>query len=169
VDHAYVEPPPAVHARILEETKRIRELLGTFSLRRQWQLPLARPVPGDVSSAFGLRRVFNGQPRSQHKGLDLRAAEGAPVLAAADGTVALAEELYFSGNVVYLDHGLGLFSMYGHLSAIDVQLGQQVRKGQILGKAGSTGRVTGPHLHLGCYALGAAVDPTPLMEAVKRQ
>ncbi|MDR2695609.1 MAG: M23 family metallopeptidase [Deltaproteobacteria bacterium] len=129
---------------------------------------MQRPVPGEISSAFGLRRIFNGQPRSQHKGLDLRGAAGTPVLAMADGTVALAEELYFSGNVVYLDHGLGLFSMYAHLSAIDVRPGQQVSAGQALGKVGSTGRVTGPHLHLGCYALGMAVDPTPLMEAGKQ-
>ena len=165
VESAYVEPPPEVRARIEEEAIRTRELLGTFSLRRQWQLPLQRPVSGSVSSAFGLRRVFNGQPRSQHKGLDLRGAAGTLVLAVEDGTVALAEELYFSGNVVYLDHGLGLFSMYGHLSAIDVRPGQQVRRGQVLGKVGSTGRVTGPHLHLGCYVLGSAVDPVPLMEA----
>jgi murein DD-endopeptidase MepM/ murein hydrolase activator NlpD len=168
VERAYVEPPPEVQARIAEETRRTREILGRFSLRRQWQLPMQRPVPGEVSSAFGLRRVFNGQPRSQHKGLDLRGAAGTPVLAMADGTVALAEELYFSGNVVYLDHGLGVFSLYAHLSAIDVRPGQQVSGGQTLGRVGSTGRVTGPHLHLGCYALGMAVDPVPLMQAEKQ-
>jgi len=167
VERAYVDPPPEVRARIAEEARRTREILGSFSLRRQWRLPMQRPVPGEVSSAFGLRRVFNGQPRSQHKGLDLRGAAGTPVLAAADGTVALAEELYFSGNVVYLDHGLGLFSVYAHLSAIEVRPGQQVGRGQVLGRVGSTGRSTGPHLHLGCYALGAAVDPTPLMEVGK--
>jgi len=167
VERAYVEPPPEVQRRILEEARRTREILGIFSLPRRWTLPMQRPVPGEISSAFGLRRVFNGQPRSQHKGLDLRGPAGAPVLAAADGTVALAEELYFSGNVVYLDHGLGLFSIYAHLSAIDVRHGQQVSRGQMLGRVGSTGRSTGPHLHLGCYALGTAVDPTPLMEAGK--
>jgi murein DD-endopeptidase MepM/ murein hydrolase activator NlpD len=164
VERAYVEPPPEVQVRIAEEARRTRAILGSFSLRRQWSLPMQRPVPGEISSAFGLRRVFNGQPRSRHKGLDLRGAAGTPVQAMADGTVALAEELYFSGNVVYLDHGLGLFSMYAHLSAIDVRPGQQVSGGQTLGKVGSTGRATGPHLHLGCYALGTAVDPTPLME-----
>jgi len=128
---------------------------------------MQRPVPGEISSAFGLRRVFNGQPRSQHKGLDLRGSAGTSVLAAADGTVALVEELYFSGNVVYVDHGLGLFSMYAHLSAFDVRPGQRVSRGQVLGRVGSTGRSTGPHLHLGCYVLGTAVDPVPLMEAGK--
>ena len=167
VERAYVEPPPEVRARIAEEARRTREILGTFSLRRQWRLPMQRPIPGEISSAFGLRRVFNGQPRSQHRGLDLRGAAGTPVLAMADGTVALAEELYFSGNVVYLDHGLGLFSVYAHLSAIDVRPGQQAFRGQILGRVGSTGRSTGPHLHLGCYALGTAVDPVPFMEAGK--
>ena len=165
VERAYVEPPPEVRARIAEEARRTREILGGFSQQRRWSLPMQRPVPGEISSEFGLRRMFNGQQRSQHKGLDLRGAAGAPVLAAADGTVALAEELYFSGNVVYLDHGLGLFSVYAHLSAIDVQPGRQVSRGQAIGKVGSTGRSTGPHLHLGCYALGTAVDPVPLLEA----
>ena len=167
VARAYVEPPPEVRARIAEEAKRSREVLGVFSQQRRWRLPMQRPAPGEISSAFGLRRVFNGQPRSQHRGLDLRGAEGTPVLAMEDGTVALAEELYFSGNVVYLDHGLGLFSVYAHLSAIDVRPGQQVSRGQALGKVGSTGRATGPHLHLGCYALGMAVNPLPLMKAGK--
>jgi murein DD-endopeptidase MepM/ murein hydrolase activator NlpD len=165
VERAYVEPPPEVQARIAEEARRTREILGGFSLRRQWSLPMRRPVSGEVSSAFGLRRMFNGQPRSQHRGLDLRGAAGTPVLAMTDGTVVLAEELYFSGKVVYLDHGVGLFSIYAHLSAIDVRPGQDLSAGQALGKVGSTGRSTGPHLHLGCYALGTAVDPVPLMEA----
>jgi murein DD-endopeptidase MepM/ murein hydrolase activator NlpD len=161
---AYVDPPPEVQARIAEEARRVREVLGIFSLRRHWQLPMQRPVPGEVSSPFGVRRVLNGQPRSRHRGLDLRGAEGTPVLAMTDGTVALAEELYFTGNVVYLDHGLGLFSVYAHLSAIDVRPGGQVSAGQAIGKVGSTGRSTGPHLHLGCYALGQAVDPVLLLE-----
>ena len=165
VDRAYVEPPPEVQARIAAEAKRVREVLAIFSLRRDWDLPMQRPVPGEVSSLFGLRRVFNGQPRGRHRGLDLRGAEGTPVLAMAAGTVALAEELYFSGNVVYLDHGLGVFSVYAHLSAIEVGPGRQVAAGQVLGRVGSTGRATGPHLHLGCYALGTAVDPEPLMGA----
>jgi murein DD-endopeptidase MepM/ murein hydrolase activator NlpD len=165
VDRAYVEPPPEVRARIAEDAKRSREILGRFSLQRQWRLPMQRPVPGENGSAFGLRRVYNGQPRGQHRGLDMRGAAGTPVLAMESGTVALAEELYFSGNVVYLDHGLGVFSLYAHLSVIDVRPGQQVSRGQILGQVGSTGRSTGPHLHLGCYALGTAVDPVPLMEA----
>ena len=167
VARAYVEPPPEVQSRIQEEAGRTRQILGVFSLPRRWRLPMLRPVPGEISGAFGLRRVFNGQPRSRHKGLDLRGTAGTPVLAAADGTVALAEELYFSGNVVYIDHGLGLFSIYAHLSAIDVLPGQQLSRGQAIGRIGSTGRSTGPHLHLGCYVLATAVDPVPLMEAGK--
>jgi murein DD-endopeptidase MepM/ murein hydrolase activator NlpD len=164
VDRAYVDPPPEVQARIAEETRRVREALGTFSPQRWWRLPMQRPVPGDFSSVFGERRVFNGQPRGRHRGLDLRGAEGTPVAAMADGKVLLAEELYFSGNAVYLDHGLGVLSAYAHLSAIEVRPGGQVSAGQAIGKVGSTGRVTGPHLHLGCYALGQAVDPASLLE-----
>ena len=164
VQPGYVQPPPEVQARIARETKRTRALLGNISPQRYWNLPFKRPVPGSISSEFGLRRVFNGQPRSPHKGLDLRGAEGTPVLALSDGVVVLAEELYFSGNVVYLDHGLGVHSIYAHLSAIEVRPGERVQGGQQLGKVGSTGRVTGPHLHLGCYALGMAVDPVPLLE-----
>ena len=159
----YVQPPPAVQARIAREAERSRKLLGTISPQRHWNLPFARPVPGSISSEFGLRRVFNGQPRSPHRGLDLRGAAGTPVLALSKGVVVLAEEFYFSGNVVYLDHGLGVHSLYAHLSVIEVQPGQQVQAGQELGQVGSTGRSTGPHLHLGCYVLGVPVDPVPLL------
>ena len=119
----YVEPPAETRARIAEEGARVREALARISPGKFWNLPLLRPVPGKMSSAFGLRRVFNGRARSPHKGTDLRGAEGTPVFASADGIAALADDLYFSGKVVYLDHGLGVFTSYAHLSVIEVRPG----------------------------------------------
>lgn len=161
---AHVEPPAEARARIAAEAKRSKELLARITPRRMWRMPLDRPTSGGISSAFGLRRIFNGQPRSPHKGLDLRGAQGDPVRAPSAGTVVLADDMYFSGKVVYIDHGLGVFSLLAHLSAVHVKEGQEVAKGQVVGNVGSTGRSTGPHLHFACYVLGTPVDPVPLTE-----
>ena len=107
--------------------------------------------------------MFNGKPRAPHKGTDMRSPEGAKVLAVADGTVILAEAQYFGGNIVYVDHGQGVVSTYAHLSAFDVTPGQSVRRGQVIGRSGSTGRVTGPHLHLSLIVQGQSVDVEPLL------
>ena len=163
VDGKYVSPPPEVQKRIEDEQRTMRDLLARVSPERWWDMPGVRPVPGGVSSAFGGQRVFNGQPRSRHRGTDLLAATGEPVLAMAGGRVAIAEEHYFSGNLVCIDHGLGLISLYAHLSAIHVGENDMVRAGQEIGLAGATGRVTGPHLHWGAYILGNAVDPISLL------
>jgi hypothetical protein len=155
----YVEPGKEVLERIRQESKRNRELLSTVTKVRYWRLPLLRPVPGIITGEFGLKRVFNGQPRSQHKGVDFRGAEGSPVRSCAAGRVVLAENQYFSGNFVIIDHGLGVFSMYAHLSAFRVKRGDLVQAGQVMGEVGKTGRVTGPHLHFGFSVLGVAADP----------
>jgi murein DD-endopeptidase MepM/ murein hydrolase activator NlpD len=126
--------------------------------------PFVRPVPGEPTSRFGTRRLFNGEPRSPHPGIDLRAAAGATVAAAGGGRVVLADELYYSGNLVILDHGGGLFTLYAHLSRIDVREGQSVRRGERLGLAGATGRVTGPHLHWGAKVGDREFDPTALLD-----
>ncbi len=157
----YVEPPREVQEQIARDMKHSRAALAVRTEKR-WSLPLHKPVPGGVTSPFGGRRVFNGKPRAPHKGTDMRSPEGAAVLAVADGTVVLAEHQYFGGNTVYIDHGQGVVSTYAHLSAFDVKAGQSVRKGQIIGRSGSTGRVTGPHLHLGILVQGVAVDAMPL-------
>ena len=117
-----------------------------------------------MSSSFAGRRVFNGQPRSPHTGTDLRGPTGTPILAVADGVVVLAEAQYYSGNAVFIDHGQGVVSMYGHLSAFAVKKGDKVRRGQVIGKVGATGRVTGPHLHSSLFVQGVAVDIMPLFE-----
>ena len=163
VEKKYVDPPADVMARIKADRERVRQALAQRLPERLWVLPFARPVPGDVSSLYGLKRVFNGQPRGVHKGLDLRGPQGQQVLACADGQVVLTGNLYFSGNVVYINHGEGVFTAYLHLSEMLVQNGDRVRKGQVVGLVGATGRVTGPHLHLSLLVQGESVDPQPFL------
>jgi len=150
--------------RHYREKARVKAVMDAASTERYWRCPFKRPVQGGMTSAFGLRRFFNGEPRKPHSGVDLRAAEGAPIEAFASGIVALAEEHYFAGNAVYIDHGQGVVSMYCHLSKINVQEGRFVSKGDVIGLAGSTGRVTGPHLHFGVSILGQMVDPLALLD-----
>ena len=160
----YVAPPPEVLDRIEKDRRVSRKALETVTEPRRWALPLHRPVPGAVSSVFGGRRVFNGQPRSPHLGTDLRGAAGTPVETVADGTVLAAADMYFSGNTVFIDHGRGVISMYCHLSAFSVKEGDTVKRGGIIGKVGATGRGTGPHLHCGLYIGKTPVDVMPLFD-----
>ena len=117
------------------------------------------PVGGEISSIFGLRRFFNEQERRPHSGLDIAAPEGTDIGATADGTVIEAGDFFFSGNMVYIDHGQGLISLYAHMSRIDVRPGDVVKRGDIIGAVGQTGRVTGAHLHFAVMANGVLVDP----------
>lgn len=158
-------PPAAVQERIARENAEVRAVLNTVSPDNHLVLPFMRPVPGDVSSAYGLKRFFNDLERNPHRGLDLRAALGDPVRAAAPGQIVLAADHYYGGRSVFLDHGLGVFTVYMHLDEIKVRQGDMVEAGEIIGLAGQTGRVTGPHLHLGLYVLDLAVDPSALFFA----
>ncbi len=162
----YVTPPPELKERIDRERALMIRTLNTFSPERFWSLPLSRPVPGTLSSLFGMRRTLNGETRSTHRGLDFRAKAGDPVKAAADGRVVLTGDFYYSGNFVVVDHGLGVFTTYMHLSAIDAREGQFLRRGEVLGKVGSTGRSTGPHLHLSLNILGFGVNAQTIMEPI---
>jgi murein DD-endopeptidase MepM/ murein hydrolase activator NlpD len=157
-----VNPAKKDLERIKKESKIIGRALRTITGSRMWADPFKRPVPGKVGSVYGLRRIFNGQPRSPHRGLDLDANMGDPVRSCNRGRVILTGDHYYAGQSVYVDHGLGLISMYIHLSKILVQEGQMVEKGDVIGQVGRSGRVTGPHLHFGLYSLGLAVDPLPL-------
>lgn len=166
VDRKYVAPPPEAAERIRRDREKVRAALAGHLPERLWSLPLERPVPGTVSSLFGMKRVFNGQPRGMHRGLDLRGGQGTPIRACADGVVALVDNLYFSGNAVYINHGDGVFSSYLHMSKPLVTPGERVHRGQVIGLVGATGRVTGPHLHLGLMVQGESVDPQPLLAPV---
>ena len=121
------------------------------------------PIPGAATARFGERRVFNGLPRAPHSGMDLKAAAGRPVRAPAAGKVLLADPLFYAGNTIILDHGLGLTTQYAHLSKFLVKPGDLVKKGQIIGKVGATGRVTGPHLHWALKLKNSRLDPYSLV------
>jgi len=166
VERRFVDLSAADSARAVREAAEIDAIYETVSPGRTWQQPFIVPLPGIADGRnFGHRRFFNGEPRAPHGGADLRAAEGTPVLASNDGTVVLAEPLFFSGNAIFLDHGSGVYSVYLHLSEFAVSAGDQVRQGEVIGESGSTGRVTGPHLHWGVRILGARVDPFSLVRA----
>ena len=162
----YVNPTPEALARIQQETARTTTIFETQTPQRVWRGSFLAPVPGKATSSFGRRSVFNGQPRSPHSGADFRAIEGTPVTAPNKGRVVLRSDLYFSGNCVILDHGLGLYSFFAHLSGFAVAEGDLVDAGDVVGYVGATGRVTGPHLHWTVRLNTARVDPLSLMEVL---
>jgi murein DD-endopeptidase MepM/ murein hydrolase activator NlpD len=166
VDPAFVNPPTAMRDRITREAALLEQLWKQSSPERVWSGRFVVPVPGAAASRFGARSIFNGQPRSPHSGADFGSPAGTPVGAPNAGRVVLAQNLYFSGNTVVLDHGLGLYSLLAHLSVIDVQEGDAVSSGQEIGKVGATGRVTGPHLHWAVRVNGARVDPEAVLEVL---
>jgi murein DD-endopeptidase MepM/ murein hydrolase activator NlpD len=168
VDPDFVNPPPEAQARIAKDSAFLREVYAHSAPRRLWSDPFVRPVPGRANSRFGTRSVFNGQPRSPHGGADFLSGAGVPVKAPNAGRVVAARDLYYPGNVVIIDHGLGVFSMLAHLSRIDVREGETVAAGDIVGLVGATGRVTGPHLHWSFSVNGARVDPLSALALLGR-
>jgi murein DD-endopeptidase MepM/ murein hydrolase activator NlpD len=163
----FVNPPASALPRIEKETALLNALFRGARPERLWDGPFAIPVEGVAVSGFGVRSVFNGQPRAPHNGADFAAGTGTPIHAPAAGVVAYAREFYYSGNTVILDHGFGLYSTMAHLSAFDVKEGARVTRGQLIGKVGATGRVTGPHLHWAVRLSGARVDPESRVAATE--
>ena len=160
-----VDLSPEDEARYNREHAHLQTVMATFSEPLPTSLRMQVPVPGRRSSSFGLRRVFNGQSRNPHSGMDIAAATGTPIRAPLPGRVIDTGDYFFNGNTVWLDHGGGLLSMFCHLSRIDVQPGDVLQTGQRLGAVGATGRVTGPHLHWSVSLNRAMVDPALFLAA----
>lgn len=164
VESKMVTPPRNEAERIRKEAQLAAAARKTMTVKRYWTTPPARPVPGIVTSSYGFVRIYNGIPKGYHAGTDLRAAVGTPVNAPFAGTVILTGDHYYAGKSVYVDSGNGVISLFFHLNEISVKKGDFVEKGQIVGKTGATGRITGPHLHYGLSLAGQYVDAIPLFE-----
>ena len=163
VDPNLVNPPPQEMERIAREAAQLRLLWAAPPSGKLWGGPFVRPVPDEANSSFGTRSFYNGEARSPHSGTDFLSPTGRPVKAPNAGRVVLAGQLYFTGGTIVIDHGLGVFSLFAHLSAVGVSEGDVVKTGDVVGEVGATGRVTGPHLHWTSRVGGARVDPLSLL------
>lgn len=160
---AMVSPDAQQLARINREREKIAAVRKVDSDLPHFAEGFVWPARGRISGVYGSQRILNGEPRAPHLGLDVAAPTGTPCASMGAGRVLLAEDLYFTGNTVLVDHGHGVVSLYAHLSAMDVRVGEMLGRGQRLGAIGATGRVTGPHLHLGLHWFATALDPQPLL------
>jgi murein DD-endopeptidase MepM/ murein hydrolase activator NlpD len=167
-DERKVEPLPEDLERISREAAIAQRVLSTWNEQAP-DFTFTSPLEGPVSSVYGLRRFLNNQPRSPHSGLDIAAAKGTPIRAPADASVLHTDNFFFSGNVVYLSHGQGLITVYAHMDQINVRPGETIKRGEIIGQVGATGRVTGPHLHWGVYLNGTPVDPNLFVASERSQ
>jgi murein DD-endopeptidase MepM/ murein hydrolase activator NlpD len=159
----FTEPDPEQQKQIAEGQQIKKDFLSRVTPGQEWSGQFSSPADAEISDVFGAQRVFNGKTQSTHLGLDFRVPSGTPVAAMNDGTVLLARPLYFEGNFVVIDHGQGLLTLYLHLSEFKVKEGDQVKRGQIIGLSGGTGRATGPHLHVAVRWQGTYLDPASLM------
>ncbi|MBX9634057.1 MAG: M23 family metallopeptidase [Magnetospirillum sp.] len=161
---AKVTPDPAELARIKAENELVAARRGVITANAHFLNGLVPPANGPISGIFGSQRILNGEARAAHSGTDIAAPTGAPIRAVADGVVTLAHgDLFFTGRTVMIDHGLGLQTVYAHMSRLDVSEGDSVRQGQIIGAVGASGRATGPHLHWGASWLDVRLDPETVL------
>jgi murein DD-endopeptidase MepM/ murein hydrolase activator NlpD len=164
VEGKFTEPDPEQQKQIEEAKKVKQEYLTRVTPDREWSGQFAAPADAEISDVFGIQRVFNGKALSTHYGLDFRVRTGTPVTAMNDGTVLLARFLYYEGNFVVIDHGQGLLTLYLHLSELKVKEGDPVKRGQLVGLSGGTGRATGPHLDVRVRWQGIYLDPARLLQ-----
>ncbi len=164
----HVSPPKSLIKRIKSEYKEAMKIYNTFDKHIYWHDKFVLPIKSSVTSSFGNARMFNGVLRSYHTGIDYKAKKGTPIKAVNDGVVVLAKKRYFAGNSVVVSHGRGVYSCYYHLSKIVVKKGQKVKKGEIVGLSGQTGRVTGPHLHFSMWLDGVIVNPSYLITLLNK-
>ena len=164
VEKKFTEPNPQQQAEIAESVKIKDDYLNRVSPDRQWDGNFTPPADAPTSDVYGSQRIFNGVAQREHQGLDFRVPTGTPVAAMNSGTVLLARFLYYEGNCVVIDHGQGLLTLYFHLSEIKVREGDVVKRGQLIGLSGGTGRATGPHLHVAVRWLGTYLDPARLFQ-----
>lgn len=165
----HVNPNKKDLERILREKDLILELLARFSSSDTVDLNFKLPLRGRLSSPFGLRRFFNNEERKPHSGIDIAAKRGTAIRSPANGTIINTGDYFFNGNSIFIDHGQGLVSMYCHMHKINVKEGQTIKKGQIIGKVGSSGRATGPHLHWGVFLNGTGVNPHLFLSKAERR
>ncbi len=163
VESKFTEPTPEQQKQIEEAQQIKKDYLNRITPDREWSGSFSAPAQASISDVFGSERIFNGKTSSPHLGLDFRVPSGTPVEAMNDGTVLLARPLYFEGNFVVIDHGQGLLTLYLHLSEFKVKEGEQIKRGQIIGLSGGTGRATGPHLHAAVRWQGTYLDPAALL------
>ena len=164
VEKKFTEPSPEQTKQIEEDQKTKQDYLGRVTPDREWDGNFAAPADASISDVYGSQRIFNGKAQRPHYGLDFRVPTGTPVEAMNSGTVLLARFLYFEGNCVFLDHGQGLLTLYFHMSELKVKEGDTVKRGQVIGLSGGTGRATGPHLHVAVRWQGTYLDPARLMQ-----
>jgi murein DD-endopeptidase MepM/ murein hydrolase activator NlpD len=159
----FVEPPSSVRARIARESAIKRRVFASSPPERRWRGAFAAPADTHYTSSFGVRRTYNGKTQSVHQGLDYSAALGTEIRAANSGRVAVAQNMYFEGGFVVIDHGESIFTLYMHLSEFLVRLGEAVETGEPIAKSGASGRVTGPHLHFAVRWQGLYLEPATLL------
>jgi murein DD-endopeptidase MepM/ murein hydrolase activator NlpD len=164
VEKKFTEPTPEQQEQAAEGVKIKQDYLNRVTPAREWNGNFTAPADAAISDVFGSQRIFNGKAQSPHQGLDFRVPTGTPVAAMNDGTILLARFLYFEGGFVVIDHGQGLLTLYMHLSEFKVPEGDSVKRGQIVGLSGGTGRATGPHLHVAVRWQGVSLDPARLMQ-----
>jgi murein DD-endopeptidase MepM/ murein hydrolase activator NlpD len=163
VDERYVTPPPEFQDRIRMEAEILKGVFDIFTDRWLGEGQFILPTSSEPEPNFGQRRIYNNEHHSSHGGVDIPEPSGTPVRASNSGKVVLAGNFYFAGKMVIIDHGIGLFTLYCHFSKIKVKRGDLVKKGEIIGEVGASGRVTGPHLHWGVKVFGNSVDPLSLL------